>query len=130
VVGFLASMSTGATTVKKLELPERTMGVTIPEMTATLVDGCPVNARCLVASTRVNVVAHLGGCMDQLGPVSYALIVDRESSRVTAYVSALEFPNRGSLTALCARLKTEEFSFAVPGFSPDRVQVQFVGNDD
>jgi hypothetical protein len=128
VVAALIS-SIGASTALASEpakIPPASYATTFISGTATLSDGCPAPRKCLQASTRLRLVLDIGGCNDELGPVSMVQAQDEEGAAIF-YVAAVKILNKKSAAARCKPV-TKPYSFLVPG-SYEKATVNFVGTD-
>jgi hypothetical protein len=88
---------------------------------------CPEEHTCFTAQTNVKLTLNIGGCFDIVGPVAYE-VADNDLGDAEVYVAASRIANKNSLTALCPKLKTEEFEFPLWG-AYDKVLVHFLGTN-
>lgn len=76
---------------------------------------CPNGEKCVLNGTEVTVLAHLG-CVDTLGPVSFASIQNSENKnhkKINLAISAVNLVNKNSATTRCFAENTQTTKFTL-----------------
>ncbi len=90
------------------DIPEDSVAISPAQGFATTeVDGfifpvCAPEAECQpMSKVKIDLTFYLGGCLDELGPVTYAYDRSDDGKKLTVYVSAVRVLTRGSMAAMC-----------------------------
>lgn len=86
---------------------------------------CIPDAPCFTRGTAVVVRAHLSGCFDELGPVTFATSRDATSNRLRLAVSAINLENSRSRVALCPE-RLVEAEIPLLNLSVDQSSIDFI----
>lgn len=120
----------GLLTADSVELVDlRGADVAIPSATAALTTSprfevvstrrlCPEGVVCVTDGTIVRLMTTLDGCLDQLGPVSYAAVSTRDENgleRLELAVSGIQLANKGSRHVRCFAPNVQFTEIAFPG---------------